>query len=112
MATMSPLTSLITVLFLLLIAVATVSWLTLTARERAARAQAAREARPEHEARRDVSNDAVRGAKAPRKHAPVDSGLVPPGEAGVRVRPRRVGSEDPFERFLDPERRRRNDGDS
>lgn len=106
---MSSLTGLIVLLFLLLIATATVTWLTLTARERIERA-GRRPAAPPRAKRATTSNDAVRGAKAPRKHAPADSGaVVPPGEAGVRVRPRRTGGDDPFERFLDPDRRRRDD---
>jgi hypothetical protein len=84
-------------------------WLTLTARERVRRARAAAErveVRPQPRA--DLTNDEVRGARAPRKHPPADAAAAG-RDASVRVRPRpelRPG-EDPFERFL--ERGRRDD---
>ena len=110
---MSPLTNLIILSFLTLIAAAAVVWLMLTAGERIARARDAEEAAPSssRRSRADVDNDAVRGAKAPRKHAPADAGyLAPPGEAtGVRVQRRRSRDDDPFERFLDPDRARKDD---
>lgn len=86
-------------------------WLTLTVGERVRRAEAAgelEEARPRP--RPDLTNDAVRGARAPRKHPPADAGVIGPGrDASVRVRPRpELGpGEDPFDRFL--ERGRRDD---
>lgn len=109
---MPPLTWLILLSFgtvlLLLLAV----WLTLTAGERATRAErtAQRNADPDRRPTRtrpDLSNDAVRGARAPRKRAPVDPGPTAPlPEGGVRVRPRADGAgEDAFERFLEPGRR-------
>ncbi len=88
------------------------TWLTLTVRQRAARSEAWPEPdpvrpRPTAAARRELSNDAVRGARAPRKHPPADSGVVAPSaEGSVRVRPRARDGEDPFERFLEPGRRR------
>lgn len=120
MTGMSPLTNLIVLMFLLLIAVAAVAWWTLTAGDRAMREQQgreereSREERPARPPRTARSNDAVRGARAPRKHAPADAGsatppVAPPGESGVTVRPRKRSGEDPFERFLDPERRNRDD---
>jgi hypothetical protein len=86
-------------------------WLTLTVRDRVRRAQDATERvevppRP----RADLTNDTVRGARAPRKHPPADAGVAGAGrDASVRVRPRPEGrpGEDPFDRFL--ERGRRDD---
>jgi hypothetical protein len=80
-------------------------WLTLTVRERVRRAEAAGEredARPRP--RPDLTNDAVRGARAPRKHPPADAGVgALRGDASVRVRPRPElrPDEDPFDRFLE-----------
>lgn len=80
-------------------------WLTLTVGERVLRAQAATErdaSRPR--ARPDLTNDAVRGARAPRKHPPADAGVAASrADASVRVRPRPElrPDEDPFDRFLE-----------
>jgi hypothetical protein len=86
-------------------------WLTLTVRERIRRAEAASERdEPRPRPRPNLTNDAVRGARAPRKHPPADAGVAPPGgDASVRVRPRPElrPDEDPFDRFL--ERGRRDD---
>lgn len=107
---MSPLANLIALMFLLLIATAAVAWWTLTAPERMARDQEAREARharPPRKERVDLSNDTVRGARAPRKNARVEPGTPrTPGNGGVTVHPRKRSQDDPFERFLDPEGRR------
>ena len=80
-------------------------WLTLTVRERIRRAEAADERdEPRPRPRPDLTNDAVRGARAPRKHPPADAGVVAPrGDGSVRVRPRPElrPDEDPFDRFLE-----------
>lgn len=109
---MHPLTSLILLSFGTLLLVLLAVWLTLTVNERAARAERAAQrtlepaARPTR-TRPDLSNDAVRGARAPRKRAPIDPGPAAPApEGGVRIRPRADGAgEDAFERFLEPGRR-------
>lgn len=105
---MSPLASLIALMFLLLIATAAVLWWTITAPERAMRVQDEREVRHARPPRRerDVSNDTVRGARAPRTKAPDPGAVVAPRDGTVNVRPRQRSGDDPFERFLDPERRR------
>jgi len=80
-------------------------WLTLTVGERVRRAQAT----SDHDASRprprpDLTNDAVRGARAPRTHPPADAAVRAPGaDASVRVRPRPElrPDEDPFDRFLE-----------
>lgn len=109
---MPPLTSLILLSFGTVLLVLLAAWLTLTASERATRGErtAQRTAEPAPRPTRtrpDVSNDAVRGARAPRKRAPVDPGpTAPVAEGGVRIRPRPDGAgEDAFERFLEPGRR-------
>ena len=109
---MHPLTSLILLSFGTLLLATLATWLTLTLGERAARAErdAQRTAEPDlrpTRTRTDFSNDAVRGARAPRKRAPVDPGpTAPVPEGGVRIRPRSDGGgEDAFERFLEPGRR-------
>lgn len=93
-------------------------WLTLTAGDRAARAARAAEERPAQERsglgrreqarrRRELDNDAVRGARAPRKNAPLDAAPLPPRDGDARVVPReRSSNDDAFERFLEPGGRR------
>lgn len=118
MTAMSPLANLIAMMFLLLVAAAAVAWWTITAPERAVRAKEVREdrgSRPPRGERPDLSNDTVRGARAGRKNASADSGTVAAtDEVGAGVRPRertreRSSGDDPFDRFLDPERRHRDD---
>lgn len=109
---MSALTSLILLSFGTLLLALLALWLTLTVGERAKRVERALERTVEPgprptRTRPDVSNDAVRGARAPRKRAPVDPGpAAPVAEGGVRIRPRSDSAgEDAFERFLEPGRR-------
>lgn len=109
---MHALTSLILLSFGTVLLLLLAAWLTLTAGERATRAERAAQRTVEPlprptRTRPDLSNDAVRGARAPRKRAPVDPGpAAPVTEGGVRVRPRADGAgEDAFERFLEPGRR-------
>ena len=81
-------------------------WLTLTVGERTARAARAAQDRPGQErsgaGRRELDNDAVRGARAPRKNAPLDAAPLPPRDGDVRVVPRERSGQDAFDRFLDP----------
>ncbi len=88
-------------------------WLTLTAGDRTARAARAEQDRPaqarsgagrreEARRRRELDNDAVRGARAPRKNAPLDAAPLPPRDGDVRVLPRERSGQDAFDRFLDP----------
>jgi len=113
MTAMSPMTVLIALSFGTLIVTLLAVWLTLTAGERAARADRVAQERPARERagqdrreqarrRRELDNDAVRGARAPRKNAPVDATPLPPRDGDVRVMPRERSDPDAFDRFLDP----------
>jgi hypothetical protein len=105
---MNALTLAIVLAFAAVLVAVLAAWATLTLPTRiaAARRRAEEEAgRPQP--RRDVSNDAVRGNRAPRKRPPLDAIAPADGDAvRVRKRPERRGDEDPFERFLDRGRRR------
>ncbi len=91
MTAMHPLALLVLVAFGLVIVLILAVWLTLLA------FRTPPEPEPEPEASRrtprpDVSNDAVRGAKAPRKHAPVDVIAAPSEHARSEpARPERSG---------------------
>lgn len=112
MAPMEPIVATLLLAFMLLIALCLTLWMALTLRERTI-VEPEPEA-PAPERRREVyaSNDEVRGARAPRKEAPVDPGLALAPRASdlgsttvreaPRDRPARRGEsgEDPFERFL------------
>lgn len=115
MTTMSSLAALIALSFATLIVTLLAVWLTLTVGGRSDRAARSVQQRPEQErsaagrrerARRELDNDAVRGARAPRKNAPVDAAPLPPNDGEVRVLPRKRSGEDAFDRFLDPSARR------
>lgn len=120
---MSELTLLIVLAFMAVLAALLALWFTVTLPTRAAAMRRQDEARPEPDPRpSDLSNDAVRGAKAPRKSMPIDAA------ADLKVRRQetersRVGSTqeepaapaaparkrpdgDPFDRFLDRDRSR------
>ncbi|MDZ7708231.1 MAG: hypothetical protein U5J97_10160 [Trueperaceae bacterium] len=111
---MSSLTALIALSFATLIATLLAVWLTLTAGERTVRAAQVAQERPERKRfgagrrsrRAELDNDAVRGARAPRKNAPVDAAPLPKADGDVRVVPRKRSGEDAFDRFLDPSVRR------
>lgn len=117
MTAMSPLTALIALSFGTLIVTLLAVWLTLTVGDREARAARSAQERQEQERsgperreqarrRREMDNDAVRGARAPRKNAPVDATPLPPNDGDVRVLPRERSGQEAFDRFLDPPRRR------
>ncbi len=108
MTSMSALTALIALSFATLIVTLLAVWLTLTAGERAARAAQVVHERPERarsragrrgNRRHELDNDAVRGARAPRKNAPVDAAPLPSSDGDV---PRKRSGKDAFDRFLDP----------
>lgn len=117
---MSALTLLIGLAFLAGLAVFLAIWLTLTLPTRAAAMREREATRPAGPARRsDVSNDAVRGAKAPRKSMPLDmtqrrtrkeTPRAPAIGSATRIEPRSIGTDpkpparpegDPFDRFLE-----------
>lgn len=108
---MPPLTLLIGLAFAAVLLLALAAWLTLTAPTRAAAMARRDETRVMRDPRlSEVSNDVVRGAKAPRKSAPLDA-VAPRTPADVTVRPRtrpkpRSTDGDPFERFLERGRKR------
>lgn len=125
---MPELTLLIVLSFMAVLAALLALWFTVTLPTRAAAMRRRSEARPEPEPRpSDLSNDTVRGAKAPRKSLPIDvtaelnarrrdtegarAGSTnkgstnkeqDPPEAPARKRP----DGDPFARFLDRDRKR------
>jgi|GEM_PF-2155818 len=113
MTGMSSMTVLIALSFGTLLVTLLALWLTLTVGERTARAARAAQDRPGQERsgagrreqarrRRELDNDAVRGARAPRKNAPLDAAPLPPRDGDVRVVPRERSGQDAFDRFLDP----------
>lgn len=120
---MPALTLLIVLSFVAVLAALLALWFTVTLPTRAAAMRRRSEARPEPEPRpSDLSNDTVRGAKAPRKSLPIDvtaelnarrrdtdrgragstNEKQDPPEAPARKRP----DGDPFARFLDRDRKR------
>jgi hypothetical protein len=107
---MSALTLAIVLAFAAILVAMLAAWATLTLPTRIAAARRrAEEAAARPQPRTDLSNDAVRGDRAPRKRPPLDA-IAPtgPDEAAVRVRPRseRRSGEDPFDRFLERGRKR------
>ncbi|MEX2501821.1 MAG: hypothetical protein WD336_05565 [Trueperaceae bacterium] len=74
---MHTLTTLVLLGFVMVIALGVAVWFTLLAFRTPPEPDPEMEA-PPRPARPNVSNDAVRGAKAPRKHAPVDAFPAPP----------------------------------
>jgi len=104
---MHPMALLILLAFGSLVATCFAVWLLVTFHSRAELAERLAEARSEPSAHRlSLSNDVVRGARAPRKHPPVDQPSVDraplPKANDAPARP----AGDPFERFLDPRRDR------
>lgn len=127
---MSSMVTLIALAFGLLIGLLMLTWLTLTARERARRIDQSRPPERPTRARSDVSNDVVRGAhashwgqdappSAPDRLAPREASRAERAarERAGAARVRNAGEEsarrgeDPFERFLDAGRRQREDFD-
>ncbi|MDZ7801225.1 MAG: hypothetical protein U5K81_10605 [Trueperaceae bacterium] len=127
---MSSLVTLIALAFGLLIGLLMLTWLTLTARERARRIDQSRPPERPTRTRPDVSNDVVRGAHASHERQDLPPAapdrLAPREESRAeRATRERAGSvqvrdageeraqrgEDPFERFLDAGRRQREDFD-
>lgn len=107
---MSALTLAIVLAFAAVLVAVLAAWTTLTLPTRIAAARRrAEEAAERPQPRRDLSNDAVRGNRAPRKRPPLDT-IAPtaPDAAATRVRPRpeRRDGEDPFDRFLERGRTR------
>lgn len=111
---MSPLVTLITLAFGLLIGLAVILWVSLTAGDRIARIRRSRDAteRPEgRRARPEVSNDAVRGAHATHGGTTLDIEHGEPVRVRESPRDRPRPNEDAFERFLEAGRRQREDAD-
>ena len=105
---MPSLTLLIALAFGAVLLLALAAWLTITVPTRAADLAQRAEARGARDPRRsDVSNDVVRGAKAPRKSPPLDAVAPQSGEdVVVRPRPAAKPGGDPFDRFLERGRKR------
>lgn len=109
MGAVTPVVALILLSFAVLLGLALTAWAALTLRDGAGANAPAPEPRAPREDRRgsQLSNDVVRGARAPRKHPPADVELPlrraprePAAPAKPPLRQRASSDEDPFERFL------------